>query len=423
MNNKLITALTLYISLYAPLKNDFSGSSYDRLVCDDNGGGGSSGSGSTRSCCENQSNLSLQKTDLLSFNFNYLLPTDKLNLTTSNTGAITQADGALVLSTGTHKSGSALVTSKYKAHSNASKTVEVTFSAAFTAGKADSVQWAGIGDTKDGFFIGYNGTTFSVVHRLSGTDTIVAQSSFNKDTLDGSGSSTITINPTKYNIFKIKYIWLAGPIAFQIMKPDGEFSTFHQVQRANQQTVAALENVHLPFYAEAKNANNETDLKVQATLWNALLCGQLIPTRFYDHTVENKRIDNCNAKPILTIKNKTTINSTINKGMISISSFGTASEVDRLMRFKLIKNATLTGASFASKDSYSISELDTSATAYSGGEVLFSSNSVRSDIVTDSLNKNRHNIELNPGDTITVVGITSAGKSDVDVNIGWEEYF
>ena len=163
--------------------------------------------------------------------------------------------------------------------------------------------------------------------------------------------------------------------------------------------------------------------QVKATLWNALLHGELVPTRIHDHTVENKRIDKCTTKPIFTIKNVTTINSNTNKGMVSISSFGAASEVERLMRFKLIKNATLTGASYAAKDGYSISEIDTSATAYSGGTIVFASNSTRSDVVTDNFNKNGHNIELNPGDTLTVVGNTSASKSDVDIHVGWEEYF
>lgn len=415
---KKIFIITLSaLSLYAPLKNDFSGSSYSRLDCS------TPSAATTRSaCCEEQSNYT-GKTDLLTLNFNYLMPTDRLSITTASGGSATQANGALVLATGTNAAGKALVTSKNKAHSNSGKTVEVTFSAAFTTGKADSVQWAGIGDDNDGFFVGYNGTAFSVVHRLGGADTIVAQSSFNKDKLNGTGDSEITISPAKYNIFRIKYVWLAGPIAFQFMQPNGEFITFHQIERANTQSAPALDNVHLPFYAEAKNSNNTTNLKVKATLWNALLHGELVPTRIHDHTVENKRIDNCATRPILTIKNVTSINSNINKGVISVSSFGAASEVNRLMRFKLIKNATLTGASYAAKDSYSISEIDTSATAYSGGTVVFSSNSTRSDIVTDNFNKNGHNIELNPGDTLTVVGTTSASKSNVDVHLGWEEIF
>lgn len=411
------------------IKADFSGSSYDRLIC----GSSTINSGSGSECCLSR------KTDLLSFNFNYFLLLDKLRVTRVNGGAVSQSDGSLLLSSGTNIAGKVIAKSKSMAHSNAGKVVEVTFSALYTKGKANSAQWVGIGDENDGFFIGYNGTTFSIVHRLNSADTIIAQSSFNKDTLPWLTSETL-------NIFRIKYIWLTGPIVFQVMKSNGEFATFHVIERANQATIAALANVHLPFYAESKNSGNNSDMQVKTSLWNAVLHGELVPTRQCIVSIEDKKITKslifrdddkededkgCGGggggtdgfKPLLTLRNKSTISSIPNKGTIRINYFGSSAEDNQPVRFRLVKNATLNTNAYSAQCDYSIAEVDKTATSYTGGDLVFTNSAGRYDTSKLFLKANGFYIDLNSGETLTVAAKTSSNSTDTYASLAWEEYF
>lgn len=428
--NKFIYFLLFCFSIQA----DFSGSSYDRLVCGDSTTTTTTGSSSNSECC-----CVSKKTDLLSFNFNYFLLLDKLKITKDKTGSASQSDGSLLLSSGTNTAGKVIAKSKSMANSNAGKVVEVTFSAIYTKGKANSVQWIGIGDENDGFFVGYNGATFSISHRLSASDTVIAQNSFNKDTLPW-------LTPETLNIFRIKYLWLTGPIVFQVMKSNGEFATFHVIERANQATIAALANVHLPFYAESKNTGNNSDMQVKTSLWNAVLYGELVPTRQCIATIEDKKITKslifrgddkedddkgCGGggggtdgfKPLLTLRNKTTLSSTPNKGTIRIIYFGSSSEDNVPVRFRLVKNATLNTSSYTSQCDYSIAEVDKTAASYTGGDLAFSNSAGRYDTSKLFLKASGYFIDLYPGETLTVAAKTSSNSTDTYASLAWDEYF
>ena len=130
------------------------------------------------------------------------------------------------------------------------------FTTIFTTGVANSTQWAGVFDSVDGFAVGYNGTTFSILHRIDSSDSTVAQSSFNIDRLDGTGPSRITLDSTKMNIFRISYGWLGtAPITFEICRKDGQWFPFHMIQRANEESVPSIYNPVLPLTMEIGRAH------------------------------------------------------------------------------------------------------------------------------------------------------------------------
>lgn len=55
------------------------------------------------------------------------------------------------------------------------------FTAQFTTGAANSTQLAGMRNAAiDGWFIGYNGTSFGIMYRRNSVDTWIAQSSLTK---------------------------------------------------------------------------------------------------------------------------------------------------------------------------------------------------------------------------------------------------
>ena len=70
-------------------------------------------------------------------------------------------------------------------------------------------------DDNNGLFFELDGTDFYVVIRKNGSDTRISQGNWNIDTFDGSGSSGLTLDLSKVQIFVIDYEWLgAGRVRF-----------------------------------------------------------------------------------------------------------------------------------------------------------------------------------------------------------------
>ena len=55
------------------------------------------------------------------------------------------------------------------------------FTAIFATATSNTNQYVGIGDDNDGYFIGYQGTSFGIMRRTNGAETFTAQASFNID--------------------------------------------------------------------------------------------------------------------------------------------------------------------------------------------------------------------------------------------------
>ncbi len=86
----------------------------------------------------------------------------------NQSGTVTQASNLLRLQTGTAADSSAQALSKRILAYRPGQGGLVRFTAVFTTGVANNTQWAGIGDSGDGFFFGFNGTTFSTMIRSGG---------------------------------------------------------------------------------------------------------------------------------------------------------------------------------------------------------------------------------------------------------------
>ena len=86
------------------------------------------------------------------------------------------------------------------------------------------------------------GTT--IQEGLAPTDKWTYQSDFNLDKLDGTGSSGMTIDPTKLNVFQIDFRWLGvGLIRYCIEDQiTGELIAFHMEHFVNQNTTTHLAN-------------------------------------------------------------------------------------------------------------------------------------------------------------------------------------
>ena len=121
-----------------------------------------------------------------------------------NGGTATIDSNRLKLSTGAAANRLAMSLSRKALKYNPGQGAMVRFTALFTTGVANSTQLIGIGDQNDGFFFGYNASTFGVLHRSGGASemrllTVTTGSSTAEDitiTLDGDAATTVSVTNT-----------------------------------------------------------------------------------------------------------------------------------------------------------------------------------------------------------------------------------
>ncbi len=106
-------------------------------------------------------------------------------------------------------------------------------------------------DDDNGLFFQCKDATASVVRRTSVTgsavDNTIAQSSWNKDTMDGNGPSGVTIDFTKTQIFAIDFEWLGvGRIRFGFVH-NGMFITCHEMLNSNVLAEVYMSTPNLPL--------------------------------------------------------------------------------------------------------------------------------------------------------------------------------
>ena len=90
--------------------------------------------------------------------------------TTANGGSVDTNAGRLRLQSGTNAAGSAIFNSRGIAKYRPGQGVTARFTPVFAAGIAGNTQIIGMGNVNDGYFFGYNGTSFGIMHRNRGVD-------------------------------------------------------------------------------------------------------------------------------------------------------------------------------------------------------------------------------------------------------------
>jgi hypothetical protein len=215
--------------------------------------------------------------------------------TFSGGGAVSHTNGHALYSTGTAVSAQAKAVSVGTVVYRPANEIYAYFTAAFTAPtSAASHQRIGIYDSADGFFIGYEGTSFGVTTRSGGSDSSVARASFNGDLLTGAAGSKFTrngspeaINLAYSNLFRIRFGWLgSGSILFDVFSPDGVWVNFHTIKQPNSSINPSIQKPDLPITLDVqKSSSDATDLVMATACWAGGTSSQF--TRITDTLTDN----------------------------------------------------------------------------------------------------------------------------------------
>jgi hypothetical protein len=324
--------------------------------------------------------------------------------------------------------------------------LEIRFTAIFDAGSyvqpltGRDRQFIGAGNVTDattatprnflgvGFSGSTNGTTgslFGIFYYRGSVETFVPQSSFNKDTLDGFGSSKFTINTARINVFSIDIGYLgASNIDFKILY-EGEWILFHRFQFPNTLTQTLISDPSLgmliqvtPTIPAIGAPAAGTPLMANAS-YSTLLYGEYTYTDSHSYERSTSILANTETN-IIIIRNPPTHFSKVNSILVSplllsLSADGTKNVIFRIYQ---TDSASITGAVWTQVNpNYSPVEYSTVGT-YTPGYKLFTIALGKAE--SSTLNMSQFDI-LQNGDTVWVITALSTGASDIFSSISWTE--
>jgi len=249
---------------------------------------------------------------------------------------------------------------------------------------------------------------------VTSTDTWVPQASWNgDDKFDGAGVTGVTLDPTKGNVFQIKFQFLGfGAIEYFVEDPnDGELHLVHTIAYANANTVPSLNNPSFPLRVESINTTNTTDIAVSTASMAAFVEGKHSFAGLRAGFKADTTLASAAETPVLTVGVKLTQNAVVNQTKMKMFLASAAVDHTKPVTLNFYRNVTLTGASFTDYDTDSGLHSDIAATAFTGGTFLFALPLGKAGNAIINLPEAVIAADASPGDTITVTADPVSGTN------------
>ncbi len=128
----------------------------------------------------------------------YGINTQQVSSSTSGSGAVSASDSLFTCSTGTTIYSFGTLQSRKRLRYRAGQGVVGRFTGRFTTGVASSIQVAGVGHAEDGFYFGYNGTSFGILHVNRGVREVRTLTVTTAST--ATNNYNVTLNGTAFNV-------------------------------------------------------------------------------------------------------------------------------------------------------------------------------------------------------------------------------
>jgi len=241
--------------------------------------------------------------------------------------------------------------------------------------KANLRQRVGYFGTQNGLFFQLNNTTKSFILRtyiggsVDDTTRKVDQSAWNGDKLDGTGASGLTLDLTKPQILWMDFEWLGvGNVRCGFII-NGQYIVCHTYQNANVTgTSVYMTTAILPVRYEITNTGATSGSSSLKQICSSVVSeGGLEPTSI-DHVARRATAltgVGTTLLPLVSIR----LASTALGAVVLPSSVKVIPTSADDFEIQLVKNATLTGASYSAVASDANVEFDVAATAMTGGTI------------------------------------------------------
>ena len=236
----------------------------------------------------------------------------------------------------------------------------------------------GIFDGNNGAYFEDDGGTYSCVLRsnVTGTpvETRVTRDNWNGDKLDGNGYSQITADPEAVQMINIEYEWYgAGQVIFSYTI-DGETHAIHKFNTANRLNNVWCSTPFLPIRVEIENVTGAAGTHYIYQGSNSLTqegepekLGTLIS---YSNPITGTTLPAANTfYPVISLRLKAGALA----GIVLPRSLQVATNDNTNVFWRLVENPTLTGGTWIDHPNPdAITQVNTTATATTGGEVILS---------------------------------------------------
>ena len=240
----------------------------------------------------------------------------------------------------------------------------------------------GLFDTENGVFFGSTSTNIFVAIRRGGVDTVINQSSWNVDPLDGTGPSGATLSLAEGNIYQIVFTWYGyGVIEFRVVLPDPtnlaqEVITVHRYSPTAQTSII---DPNQPLRAEIDNNGTAAGFNLFVGGRQYSIIGKYNPT--FRVTSERRTITNITTTltPIISFTRKAVFpigSARSNSVEVNLEEIDIITSAD--LAYQVLLGGTLNGAFADYPTATTIIPLNetalqvnTTSTTITGGEVVF----------------------------------------------------
>jgi hypothetical protein len=281
------------------------------------------------------------------------------------------------------------------------------------AAKANLRQRVGYFGTQNGLYFELNNTTKAFVMRtyvggsVDNTTRRVEQSAWNGDKLDGTGASGLTLDLTKPQILWFDFEWLGvGNVRCGFII-NGQYIVCHTYQTANVYgTSVYMTTAILPIRYEITNTAATADASYLKQICSSVMSEGGLEPASIDHVAIRSTSLTSVGTTLLPLVSIRLSSSTLGAIVLPSAVKVIPTSADNF-EIQLVKNATLTGASYSAVASDANVEYDVSSTAMSGGTI------VQVDYAASS---NQGTTALNPISAFNwdyQLGASLAGTSDV----------
>lgn len=307
------------------------------------------------------------------------------------------------------------------------------FTGLFGSGQTNVIKRYGYFDSNDGLFFQQTDGIFEVVLRSSTSgapvNTIISQSSWNIDPMDGTGPSGLTLDITKTQVFLVDFAWLGVSRARFGLIIDGLIYYIHEFLNANFLTVPFMRQGSLPLRAEIVNTNTTLSNSSLLIICQTIMSeggAQSYGIMYSESRGFTLRTISTSFTPLISMRLKAANISSVAR---ILNATGWCATADSMELALIVNPTSFTGSTFAVNPG-GLVEVDIAATAMVGGQVIFSSfikaaagsdSLIRFDNITAALNTWLGSNLAGTADIFTIAARNQTGTADVSGSISWLE--
>jgi hypothetical protein len=317
------------------------------------------------------------------------------------------------------------------------KSLLIMNTAVMEAPKADLRQRVGYYGSDNGIYIELSGSNLNFVERtsVSGSlmETRVPQSSWNGDKLNGSGSSNLTLDISKAQIFWMDIEWLGlGTVRCGFII-NGKFIVAHSFHHANIINSTYITTASLPLRYEIKNAAATSGASTLKQICSTVISEGGYELRGLQQavTIPLDAPRDCTLAntyyPIISLKLKSEFLDAI-VILTALSMVGTGNNA--IFNWQVVASGTTAGGNWVDAGANSAVQYNISGTSFSGGRALASgymTSNTQGQAVIDILKEALFKFQLerntftSTGFELTLIIASKNAGDDVYASIDWEE--